>query len=98
MKNLIYIFVALLLVACNTKGPVVVPTDPVLPVVEVDGAIVCRHKYDDNRSFAYYPPVQEYTEVMFGEPVTTYTFTLVDGNTHVLSDAEEDNYDCKAVE
>ena len=98
MKHFIYIIFALLLVGCNTKGPVVVPTDPVLPVVEVEGAIVCRHKYDDNRSFAYNPPVQEYTEVMFGEPVTTYTFTLVDGTTHVLSGAEEGNYTCKPVE
>ena len=95
MKHILTIFVLLLLVGCNTKGPA--KPDPVAPV-QVEDGIYCQHKYDGSLNFTYIPPVVEFENTMFGETVITYELTLTDGSKRFLNQQEEENYQCDPVE
>lgn len=96
MKKLFYIFAILILVGCTKTVPVI--EEPILPVVGVDGTVLCEHRYDSRRSFAYTPPVKAYEQVLMGQTLVTYEFLLTNGQKHFLSGMEQDNYHCKQVE
>ena len=85
----------------DNSGPSYDPDVGSLPdVVETDknddgqNVWLCEHKYSDQRDFNYVGQVKSFTETMFGESVTTYTFVLLNGEKHYLSGDELANYDC----
>ena len=95
MKPLLYIVTFFLLVSCSVTVPLI--EEPALPVVTFDGDVLCIHKHDPDRNFAYTPPVKEYRQVIMGETIFTYEFVLTSGEKHFLSGSEQINYQCNPV-
>lgn len=67
------------------------------PSVEpTEGNVVtCTHKYSAERNFQYTPPMKSETREMFGETVTTFQFTTINGEKRFLSMDEFENYKCE---
>jgi len=79
--------IVVLLVGCSTATVDAPPAH--------EGAITCVHTHDDTRNFTYMQPVKKYEQTLFGEIVITYEFILTSGDTHFISGAEEENYECE---
>ena len=96
MNRLFCILTILFVVGCSSTGKTVEPTPP--SVDAPSGSVTCAHKYDGTRNFIYVLPINKSTMTLFGEVVTTYEFTLLDGTPRFLSGDEESNYDCNLVD
>lgn len=90
-----------ILAACEAN-PVVPERQPTptpdIDVSKYENLTHCEHKYDDSLNFHYHGQVESYSEVMFDEWVTTFTYTLIDDTKRHLNGMEVENYICESVE
>lgn len=101
-KFALIVLAAMLTLGCTGSLTEVDPDVGVLPeivdttvTVNGDRIHVCDHKFTEQRDFNYVGQITSYTQTLFGESVTTFEFTLLDGNLHYLSADELANYRCE---
>ena len=65
------------------------------PQSEIDGVMVCVHKYDPTLGFKFKETdVKVYEQEMFGNVIRIYEILTIDGQTIHLNDAQKYNFNC----
>jgi len=71
------------------------PTPDMIEISDDVNVVFCDHKYSAQRDFYYMGRMASSTEMLFGQNVTMFTFTLLDNTKKYLSSTEFVNYVCE---